>query len=77
MEGLSRSSTDINWTVQGKIQWKPFTNIGVGIAVNTIENGIPECHCIFSAVCDWNLIMMSFDMPIPNQCYSIQAPLNT
>ena len=76
MEGLARTSTDINWSIQGSIQWKPLTNYGVGVAANTIENGLPPSHCIFSAVCDWNLIMMSNDTPIPNQCYSTQTPLN-
>jgi hypothetical protein len=63
MEGLARTSTDINWTIQGTVQYKPLEN--------TVENGIPANNCIYSAVCDWNLIMMSNDTTIPNQCYSI------
>jgi hypothetical protein len=68
MEGLARTSRDINWSVQGTVKYKPLGN--------TIENGIPASHCIYSAVCDWNLIMVSNDTPIPNQCYSTQTPLN-
>jgi hypothetical protein len=68
MEGLARIRTDMNWSFQRTAQYKPLGN--------TIENGIPANHCIFSAVCDWNLIMMSHDTPIPNQCYATQTPLN-
>jgi hypothetical protein len=68
MEGLARTSTDINWTIQGIVQYQPTGNI--------VENGISANHCIYSAVCDRNLILMSNYTPIPNQCYSTQTPLN-
>jgi hypothetical protein len=72
MEGLARTSTDINWTIDGTTQTNPFTsNLGV-----TVVNAVPALTCVFSAVCDWNLIMMSNDTLIPNQCDSTQAPLN-
>jgi hypothetical protein len=76
MEGLARTSTDINWSTQGDIQLKPFTNHGQVVAANTTENVLAPNYCVFSAVCDWNLIMMSNDTPIPNQCYSTQTRLN-
>jgi hypothetical protein len=68
MEGLARTSTDINWSIQGTIQFQPLGN--------TIENGLPPNNCVFSSVCDWNLKMMSNDSIFPNQCYSTQTPLN-
>jgi hypothetical protein len=67
MEGLARTTTDINWTIQGGAQYRRLTNHGAGVALNTTENGLPPNYCIFSAVCDWKLIMMSNDTPIPNQ----------
>jgi hypothetical protein len=73
MEGIVRTSTDINWTTRGNAVTNPFLDtLGV-----TLVNATPATHCIFSAVCDWNLIMMSNDQAIPNQCYSTQTPLNT
>jgi hypothetical protein len=72
MEGFARISTDINWTIDGTAQTNPFT----GTLGSTLVNAVPALTCVFSDVCDWNLIMMSNDQAIPNQCYSIQTVLN-
>jgi hypothetical protein len=74
MEGLARTSTDINWTTHGSTQNNPF---GQHPIVQIIFNANPATHCIFSAICDWNLIMMRNDQVIPKQCYAIHMPLNT
>jgi hypothetical protein len=78
MEGLARTSTDINWTTQGEAKYRPLTNTGPapGSAANTIENAVPALYCVFSSVCDWNLIMRSSDISVPNQCFSMQGVLN-
>jgi hypothetical protein len=76
MEGLARTSTDINWTTQGEAQHLSLTNTGLGVGANTIENAVPAYHCVFSTVYDWVLIMMSNDIAVPNQGYSMQTVLN-
>jgi hypothetical protein len=72
MEGLARTSTDINWTTHGTAQVNPIE----GTLGSTLTNGTPAVTCVFNAVCDWNLIMMSSDSTIPYQCYSTQTILN-
>jgi hypothetical protein len=32
--------------------------------------------CVFSAICDWNFIMINNDYAIPQKCYSTQTPYN-
>jgi hypothetical protein len=73
---LARTNTDINWTTQEEAKYRLLTNTGAGAAVNTIENAAQACYSVFSAVCDWNLIMMSNDIVVPNQCYSTKNVLN-
>jgi hypothetical protein len=73
MEGLARTSTDINWSTHGIAQTNPFT----GTLGDTLVNTTPALTCVFNAVCDWNLIIMSSDSPIPYQCYSTQTILNS
>jgi hypothetical protein len=72
MEGLARTSTDINWYTHGNGQVNP----NPGTLGSTLVNTTPAITCIFNAVCDWNLIMMSIDSPILYQCYSTQTILN-
>jgi hypothetical protein len=72
MGGLARTSTDINWTTHGNSQATPIPG-SVG-ATSTKE--VFAVNCVFYAVFDWNLIMMSSDSPIPYLCYSIQTILN-
>jgi hypothetical protein len=73
MEGFARTSIDINLTTHGQIVLKPMTgNVG-----DTIHTMLPATHYVFSSVCDMNLIMMSSDQAIQNQCYEIRTPLNS
>jgi hypothetical protein len=72
MEVLAGTSTDIIWTTNGTTQTNPLT----GTTGATVINTGAATHCVFSAVCDWNLIMMSSFDAIPNQCYSMQTALN-
>jgi hypothetical protein len=72
MEGLARTSTDINWTTHGTTQANPIP----GTVGATITKEVFAVNCVFNAVCDWNLIMMSSVDAIPNQCYSMQTALN-
>jgi hypothetical protein len=73
MEGLARTSTDINWSTHGAAQTNPLE----GTFGATLTNTTPAVTCVFNAVCDWNLIMMSRDSPISYQCYSTQTILNS
>jgi hypothetical protein len=72
MDGLARTSTDINWTTHGNAQTNPYD----GTLGATLVNTTPAVNCVVNAVCDWNLIMMSSDSPVPYQFYSIQTILN-
>jgi hypothetical protein len=56
--------------------WQAQTNPLAGTLVATLVNTTPAITCVFNAVCDWNLIMMSSDSPIHYQCYSTQTILN-
>jgi hypothetical protein len=69
MEGLARTSTDINLINRDNAVTSRF----LGTPGATLVNAIPASHCVFSAVCDWNLIMISCDSLIPYQCYSTQT----
>jgi hypothetical protein len=73
MEGLARKSFDINWTTHGNAQIKHYP----GTLGTTLVNTTPAITCVFNAVCDWKLIMMSSDSPVPYQCYSTQTILNS
>jgi hypothetical protein len=73
MEGLVRTSTDINWTIHGGSVRNPLTRT-VG---STILNKLPLTYCVFTAVCDWNLIMASCDQAFSKQCHAIQVAMNT
>jgi hypothetical protein len=68
MKGLIRINADINWTIQGPSTGNPRRR-AVGFY---IVKAIPSTHCVDNDVFDWNLIMMSCDQEIPNQCYAIQ-----
>jgi hypothetical protein len=72
MEGLAKISTDINWAIHGQATGNPMA----GAVGSTIINALPAIHCVFTAVCDWNLRMASNDQAFPNQCYSLQQVLN-
>jgi hypothetical protein len=72
MEGLLRTSTVINCTVYVQATGNPMA----GAVGATIVNASPATHCVFAAICDWNLIMASNDTPVPGQCYSSQTALN-
>jgi hypothetical protein len=72
MEGLARTSTDINWTTHGNTQGNPIP----GAVGGTITKEVFAVNCVFNVVGDWNLIMRSSFDAIPNQCYSMQAVLN-
>jgi hypothetical protein len=69
MEGLARTSTDINWSTHGQAQTNPLD----GTLCATLVNTTPAVICVFNAVCDCNLIMTSSDTPISYQCYSTQT----
>jgi hypothetical protein len=71
MEGLSRTTTDNNWTTHGNTQANPIP----GAVGATITKEVFDANCVFNVVCDWNLIMMSSFDAIPNQCYSMQIAL--
>jgi hypothetical protein len=73
MEGLSRTSPNINWTTHGKSQNTPL----LGALGSTLIDKLAASHCVFSSACGWNLIIMSNDQAIHNQYYAIQTPLNT
>jgi hypothetical protein len=73
MEGLARTSTDINWTTHRNTQANSIPGGGGA----TITKEAFAVNCVFKAVCDWNLIMMSSDSPIPYQFYSTQTILNS
>jgi hypothetical protein len=71
MEGLARTSTDMNWTTDRNTQSNPIP-ITVGA---TITKEVFAVNCVSNSVGDWNLIMMSSFDAIPNQCYSMQTSL--
>jgi hypothetical protein len=60
MVGLVRTSTDINWTTHDNPQTNPYD----GTFGATLVNTTPAVTCVFTSVCDWNLIMMISDSPI-------------
>jgi hypothetical protein len=72
MEGLAKTSSDKICTIHGQATGNPMT----GAIRGTIVNPLPATHCVFTAVCDWNLIMASSDQAFPNQCHAIQQVLN-
>jgi hypothetical protein len=72
MEGLARTSIDINWSTEGNTTANPIP----GAIGATITKEVFAVNCVLNAVCDWNLIMMSSFNAIPNQCYSMQTALN-
>jgi hypothetical protein len=72
MEWLARTSTDINWSTSGYAQTNPL----IGATCASVVYTGPANHCVFSAVCDWNLILRSSDVAVPNQCFSMQGVLN-
>ena len=74
MEGLARTSTDINWSVTGSTKTNPLLNTG-NVATTIVKN-VVATHCVYSAVCHWNLILRSSDVAVPNQCFSMQGVLN-
>jgi hypothetical protein len=71
MEGLSRTSNDINWIIEGEIEQHPCLGTGA-----TIENMLSPNYIIYRDVCDWNLVLSSSDSPYPNQTYSTQIVFN-
>jgi hypothetical protein len=71
-EGFARTSTDMNWTTHGSTLVNPIS----GVIGSTFSKEVFAVNCVFSAVCDCNLIMMNSFDAIPNQCYSMQAALN-
>jgi hypothetical protein len=73
MEGLAKTSADINWTTHGE----SVLNSMVGAVGSTIVNTISPTHCVFTAVYDWNIIMASSDQTLPNQCHAEQFVMNT
>jgi hypothetical protein len=75
MEGVSRTSTDINRSIAGRTKTNPLLNTG-NIATTIVKN-VVATHCVYSAVCDWNLILRSSDVAVPNQCFSMQGVLNS
>jgi hypothetical protein len=48
MEGLARTSTDINWTTHGSTWTNPFT----GAVGSTITKEVFAVNYVFSSVCD-------------------------
>jgi hypothetical protein len=67
VEGLARTSTDINRTTHGSTRDYPIP----GTVGATITKDVFAVNCVFNSVCAWNLIMMSSFDAIPNQCYVI------
>jgi MinD superfamily P-loop ATPase len=63
---------DINWTTHRNTQANPIPG-GVGA---TLTQEVCAGHCVCHSVCDWNLIMMRSDSPVPYQCSSTQTILN-
>jgi hypothetical protein len=50
MEGLERTGSDINWTIQGTTKTNPMLN--KGNVATTIVKKVVATHCVYSAVCD-------------------------